>query len=161
MRAATLLFVAVFALASPARAQAPADFSGTWKLDLSRSDSAAQAVSSGPVTVEIVQSAAQIRIVTTTTRGSSSMTYALSSSEEPALANATGPPTARWQNESLLTNALRDVRGQSVTVQQSRRLSADGNEMVVESIVNVQHGYTANGAQTYGASRDVFVRVAR
>ena len=157
MRAATLLFVTVFALASPARAQAPADFSGTWKLDLSRSDSAAQAVSSGPVTLEIVQSATQIRIVTTTTRGSSSVTYALSTSEDPA----TGPPTARWQNESLLTNALRDVRGQSVTVQQSRRLSADGNEMVVESIVNVQHGYTANGAQTYGASRDVFVRAAR
>jgi hypothetical protein len=31
--------------------------------------------------------------------------------------------------------------------------------MTVDSIVNVQHGYTLRDAQTYGASRDIFVRV--
>ena len=89
------------------------------------------------------------------------MTYALGSSDEPTLANTTGTPVARWQSDALLTNSLRDIRGQSVTVQQTRRLSADGNEMIVESIVNVQHGYTAAGAKVYGSSRDVFVRVVK
>jgi dTDP-4-dehydrorhamnose 3,5-epimerase-like enzyme len=59
----------------------------------------------------------------------------------------------------LITDAVMDVRGQSVTVQQTRRLSSDGNEMTVESVVNVQHGYTQTGAKTYSSSRDVFVRV--
>jgi len=159
MRAATLMMTALVALVSPAGAQS-LDFSGTWKLDLTRSDSAAHSPAPGPVTVEIAQSPTQIRIVTTTTRGSNTMTYALVAGDEPTLASTTGSPSARWQNEALLTDAVRDVRGQSVTVQQTRRLSADRNEMVVESIVNVQHGYTLAGAQTYGASRDVFVRVA-
>lgn len=157
----TLVLAAVFALASPAGAQTRPDFSGTWKLDLTRSDFAAQVPSPGPVTLEIVQSPTEIRIVSTTSRGSNTMTYALGASDEPSLANSTATPVARWQSDALLTNSLRDIRGQSVTVQQSRRLSADGSEMTVESIVNVQHGYTATGAQIYGSSRDVFVRVAK
>jgi hypothetical protein len=143
------------ALAS-ASAQTTPDFSGSWRLDLSRSDAAAHTEAPGPVTVTIKQSQKEISITTTTTRGTSDTTYTFVPADSPPLA---GAANARWQGDALLTNAVRDVRGQSVSVQQTRRLSSDGNEMIVESIVNVQHGYTAAGAQTYGVSKDTFVRV--
>ena len=46
-------------------AQGLPDFSGTWTMDLSRSESAAQGPEIGPVKVAIQQSAAEIRIETT------------------------------------------------------------------------------------------------
>ena len=52
-----------------------------------------------------------------------------------------------------------DVRGVSVTTQQSRRMTADGSEMHVDSILEVQHGYTLAKTKNYGAGRDVYVRV--
>jgi hypothetical protein len=130
------------------------DFSGSWRLDASRSDASAYDAP-GPVTMAIKQSPADIHITTTTTRGTSDITYKFVSADAPPLADG---PNARWQGETLVTHSVRDVRGQSVTVEQRRRLSADGREMTVESIVNVQHGYTVAGAQTYGTSTDIFMR---
>lgn len=158
MRLAALALVVAFVPLDGARAQPRPDFSGTWRLDLSRSDAAAHSDNPGPLTLVIKQSPSEILIITTTPRGTTDMTYRFVSADAPPLGAG---PNARWQNDVLQTNSVRDVRGQSVSVQQSRRLSAEGNEMIVESIVNVQHGYSASGAQTYGVSKDVFVRQAR
>ena len=136
--------------------QSPPDFSGSWRLDLSRSDATAHTDAPGPVVVDIKQSQSEIQIATTTSRGTSDLTYVFVPPDAPPLGSR---PNARWRDDVLVTNSVRDIRGQSVTVQQSRRLSASGNEMIVESIVNVQHGYTVSGAQTYGVSTDIFVRV--
>jgi hypothetical protein len=137
-------------------AQTRPDFSGVWQLDNARSDVAAYSEAPGPVSASITQSDTEIQIATTTSRGTTSVTYAFAMAGRP---RPPGTPVARWQGEALLTEAIRDVRGQSVTVQQTRRLASDGREMIVESVVNVQHGYSALGAKTYGAARDVFVRV--
>jgi hypothetical protein len=151
----------VLALAVPlavgfaASSQTTPDFSGTWRLDLSRSDVAAQADAPGPVTVSITQSPVEITIATTTSKGTTTETYRFAGAGA-----VLGPGTAlaRWKGDTLVTDAIRDVRGQSVTVQQSRRMSDNGNEMFVESVVNVQHGYSAAGAKIYGASKDVYVK---
>ena len=155
MRKMILTLLASLLLAIGAPAQSSPDFSGSWRLDLSRSDAAAHADTPGPVTVTIKQSSAEIHIATTTSRGTTDLTYIFVPADAPPLGSR---PNARWNGDVLVTNSLRDINGQSVTVQQSRRLSANGTEMIVESIVNVQHGYTAAGAQTYGVSTDVFVR---
>jgi hypothetical protein len=42
----------------------------------------------------------------------------------------------------LVVDAVRDIRGVSVTTQQTRRITADGSEMHVDNILEVQHGYT-------------------
>ena len=139
-----------------AYAQNKPNFSGSWRLDPSRSDAAAHADTPGPVTVAIEQSDTHLQIVTTTSRGTTRVKYAFRSVDAPA---REGTPMAQWRGDALLTDVIRDVSGQSVTVQQTRNLRADGNEMVVESVVNVQHGYSATGAKVYGASTDVFVRV--
>jgi hypothetical protein len=153
-RKSGLLIALMFVLG--AHAQTPPDFSGTWRLDPSRSDASAYAETPGPVTVTIKQSPTEIAVNTATSRGTSDTTYKFVTADAGPVATA---PNARWQGDAVVTNAIRDIRGQSVTVQQTRRLSADGKEMIVESIVNVQHGYSAVGAKVYGMSKDVFVRV--
>jgi len=149
--ATSTVFVVVGAAAQPRP-----DFSGEWHRDNARSDAAAYSDAPGPVSAAITQTASEIRITTTTSRGTTTAIYAFATPAGPQLR---GTPAARWQGEALLTDAIRDIRGQSVTVQQTRRLARDGREMIVESVVNVQHGYSAVGAKTYGAARDVFVRV--
>ena len=49
--------------------------------------------------------------------------------------------------------------GQTVTTKETRQLSADGSEMLVETMLIVQHGYPLRGTPNYGAGKDVFVRV--
>ena len=159
MRSAALALATSVTLAIAASGQSRPDFSGTWRLDVKRSNSAAHSESARPVTLEITQNATEISIRTITDEGATTLKYTIAQAEPTTLASTTGAPTARWNGTTLTTDAIRDIRGQSVTVQQSRQLSSDGNEMTVDSIVNVQHGYTLSGAQTYGASRDVFVRV--
>ncbi len=158
----------------PAAAQTRPDFSGTWRMDASRSESAMQAEPIKAMTLVIKQTASDITIETITDRGKSIETYSLVQSPRGEAAKsldkasekgAQPPPekaaekAARWQGDALVTEVVRDVRGQSVTAQQSRRLAASGNEMVVESIVEVQHGYTLSGAKNYGSGKDVFVKV--
>jgi hypothetical protein len=166
--ALSLLFPCILA------GQTRPDFSGTWRMDASRSESAMQAEPIKSMTVVIKQTASDITIETTTERGKSLETYSLiqtprgeaakspekagEKGAQPALEKAT-EKAARWQGEALVTEVVRDVRGQSVTAQQSRRLAASGNEMIVESIVEVQHGYTLSGAKNYGSGKDVFIRV--
>jgi hypothetical protein len=172
-----LLASSVLSLLCPCvlAAQTRPDFSGTWRMDASRSESAMQAEPVKSMTVVITQTASDITIETTTERGKSLETYSFSASMGSAtdktrsatektgsVADKTGggtEKTARWQGDTLVTDVVRDVRGQSVTAQQSRRLTASGNEMIVESIVEVQHGYTLSGAKNYGSGKDVFLRV--
>jgi hypothetical protein len=158
MHSVVLAVVVSLTVAVSADMQDRPNFSGSWRLDPSRSDAAAHTDSPGPVTEIITHTDTQIQIATTTSRGTMRVSYAFPSTDQPV---KEGTPIAQWRGDTLLTDVIRDVRGQSVTVQQTRSLSADGNEMVVESVVNVQHGYSAVGAKIYGASKDVFVRVSK
>ena len=155
MRSAVGFLAASLALAGGIQAQGRPDFSGTWRLDLARSDTISQPDGSRPATVTITHTPAEMRVESTGARGTTTTTYRFASSEPLSPENA----LARWRDDAVVTDAVLNVRGQSVTVQQTRRLSADGNEMSVESIVNVQHGYTLSGAQTYSALKEVFVKV--
>jgi hypothetical protein len=155
---ASALQVPVLLVWTIVQPQPKPDFSGTWHMDATRSDSAVQSEPIGPMTVVITQTPSDIRLETTTRRGKTIDVCKFSGAE--------GIPTpeagiARWRGDTLVLDIVRDVRGQSVTIQQLRTLTAGGKEMVVESIVNVQHGYTQLGAKTYGAGKDVFVRVTR
>ena len=158
MSTTALALACSIALVSIAPAQTRPDFSGTWQLDRARSDIAAWDEDLGPVTVAITQSAAGLDVARTTSRGSNRVTYIFATRDRLA---EPGTPMARWEGDALVTTEIRDIRGQSVSVQQTRRLSRDGNEMVVESVVNVQHGYSAAGARTYSSSTDRFVRTSK
>lgn len=152
-----LALVVLLGSAAVVEAQNRPDFSGTWRLDPSRSESAMQGGEPiGPVTLQITQTANEIRIETISRRGQSIESYSLNG-RDSQLANGAG--RARWFGEMLVVDTVRDVRGVSVTTQQTRRVTADGSEMHVDNILEVQHGYTLAKTRNYGAGRDVYIRV--
>ena len=104
--------IAIFTMALlpplPACAQSVADFSGTWKMDPTRSESAHQAVPIGPVTLVIKQTATDISIETrkadTDKREihSETLTYKLDGSESTVAGSSLPPSFA----SSVLAAAL-------------------------------------------------------
>jgi hypothetical protein len=153
---AVVMLASLVALSS-ARAQGKPDFSGSWKMDPSRSESAAQAQPIGPVTLVITQASNELKIETTRTPGGSIVTYKLDGSK---VAIPDGTATAHWDGMALVTEAVLEVQGQTVSTKETRTLSADGNEMFVDRTLVVQHGYPNDikGTQNYVAGKDVFVR---
>jgi hypothetical protein len=136
-------------------AQARPDLTGTWVMDLERSESAKQTEPVGPTTVAIVQSAQDI--VFTITRGDKSATATYRFDGRPS-AIPGGSATSHWEGDALITEMVRTISGQTVTSKETRRLSASGEEMIVDNVLVVQHGYTLAGTKNYGAGRDVFVK---
>jgi hypothetical protein len=156
----TVLIAALVLPAAPARPADPAaqgkpDFSGSWTMDRSRSESAMQNEPIGPVTVVIAQTPGEVRIETTRTPGSSIVTYKLDGSE---VTIPGGTAKTHWDGTTLVTEAVRNIQGQTVTTKETRRLNPDGSEMTVETMLVVQHGYSLRGTPNYGAGKDVYVR---
>jgi hypothetical protein len=158
----------VFALLSPpqANAQAPADFAGTWKMDLSRSDSAHQAVPIGPVTLTIKQTANDLSIATrraqkqkpafTTER----LMFKLDGSETSTAGSpeTTVKTKAHWEGASLVTETTRNIDGSTVTTMHVFSLDPSGKELTVDKTLTIQHGYQFPGAANTGKGKDFFVR---
>jgi len=153
-----LLVLSFLSLSVPiaSHAQGRPDFSGTWSMDRSRSESAMQADPIGPTTVVITQTPTALQIATTRDGRTAAITYRLdgSPSQIPG-----GTATSRWEGPTLVTETVRDIQGQTVTTKEARRLGENGSEMLVETVLVVQHGYTLKGTQNYGAGKDVFTRV--
>ena len=150
----TVLIAALVLPAAPA-AQGKPDFSGSWTMDRTRSESAMQNEPIGPVTMVIAQTPGDVRIETTRTQGSSVVTYKLDGSE---VTIPGGTAKTHWDGTTLVTEAVRNIQGQTVTTKETRRLNPDGTEMTVETMLVVQHGYSLRGTPNYGAGKDVYVR---
>ena len=135
-------------------AQAKPDFSGTWIMDSTRSESANQEERIGPVTVVISQTPSELRIETTKTSGSSVITYRLDGSE---IKIPGGTAKAYWDGSTLVTEVEGYVQGQAVSTKVTLTLIGNGNEMLVNNVVIVQHGYSAS-TSNYGTGKDIYVR---
>ncbi|HJZ73980.1 MAG TPA: hypothetical protein VKE51_19710 [Vicinamibacterales bacterium] len=149
------LLVVSLTLPLTTHAQGRPDFSGTWTMDRSRSESAMQADPIGPTTVAITQTPTGLEIATTRDGRTATIAYKLDGSPSPIPG---GSATSHWEGATLVTETVRDIQGQTVTTKESRRLN-DKGEMLVDTVLVVQHGYTLKGTQNYGAGKDVFTRV--
>jgi hypothetical protein len=149
-------FALALALPSSALAQSKPNFSGTWSMDPMRSASQVQNDPIGPVTVVIIHTPTELSIATTRAQVTTTEVIKLDGSESRV---SNGTATARWDGPALVVESVRDIQGASVTTRESRRLDAGGNEMSVDTVVEVQHGYTLKGAKNYGTGRDVYTRV--
>lgn len=123
--------------------QSQPDFSGTWSMDLTRSEAAAQGTPIGPVTVAIRQMPDEVRIDTTRNGRTESIRYL------PAAMKAVDPAglvgAFRWEGSKLLTTLVTDINKQAITVQEMRTLDPAGKEMTVELTLVVEHGYQSGG----------------
>jgi hypothetical protein len=129
------------------------DFSGTWRIDRTRSESA------GVITLSITQTATAISIETTRGDQTWQVTYPIDLSRKPGAAGSTSSsPVAYWDGAKLVTEGATGIQGQTVSTKATRSLNPAGSEMTVDSVVIVQHGYSIRGSQNYATAKDVFTR---
>lgn len=147
-------------------AQETTDFSGVWQMDLSRSESAHQAVPIGPVTLIIKQNATEVSIETQRTQkdtaaiSSETLTFKLDGSENSIVGNfgAQVQAKAHWDGTKLITETSRNIQGSTVTTMHIFSLDTSGKELTIDKTLTVQHGYQSQGANNTGRGKDVFVR---
>jgi hypothetical protein len=161
----TLVLISPFA----AQTQGSSDFSGTWRMDPARSESAHQAVPIGPVTLVINQTATELRIETRRSdRGGTAiqseiLTYKLDGTESTIAAQSGAPPVktkAHWNGDKLVTETERNVQDASVTTVYIHSLDPKKRkELIIDKTLLIQHGYQFEGSKSYGTGRDVFIKI--
>lgn len=139
------------------------DYSGTWEMDATRSDSANSSAASGPVTLVIKQTADEISIETRQNGQTETLVFKLdgTESEKPAQDNGPFQWKASWDGPKLATEVNRNINRSTVTVKEVRSLDAKAKEMTVDRSLMVQHGYQMRGAKNYSSGKDVFVKAAQ
>lgn len=135
------------------------DFSGTWTMDVERSESPQQGDAFEVPTIVMTQTADAVTIETRRRSGAVTTRYVMSTSKA-AEPGPTAPGRAYFEGAVLVTEGTRVVNGQTVSVRERRALDASGREMTLETLVVVQHGYTIRGAQNFGKATDVYRRTA-
>src|SRR5229473_1675603 len=148
--------VVVVGIGLCAQAQEGANFSGTWVMDMTRSESAAQASNDSPripVRLEITHSPSAVTIRTLRDGSAETISYSFDrpsqdivkttgdNSTERKVINA----NARWDGPILVTQTVYSVNNMATTKVDKYRLSAGGREMIVESELQMQHGFESNG----------------
>jgi hypothetical protein len=155
-----------------ANAQERPAFNGTWVMDMTRSESAAQAPDAAPktpVSIGITQRPDALTIQTIRDGHSETVSYSFERVEPEAVGTAgSDNPNAtriirtlvRWDGPVLVTETVYSVNGMATSKTERRRLSADGREMTVETELQVEHGYESNsrGPAGYGTAKDVYVK---
>lgn len=162
-------WIAILAVATAAMAASDEqkNFSGRWKMDFSRSESAHQAVPIRSVTLVIEQTAREVTVETTRNSGEDSgaatekLTYKLDGSEHTMVSpsGALIKTRARWDGGNLVTEAVRTINGAPVTIQHVLSLGSGGKELTINKTLRVQHGYQSSGGNNTGTGKDVFVSI--
>jgi hypothetical protein len=137
------------------------DFTGSWKMVPARSESPQQTPPITEMTFVIEQATDQIRVDMAS--GPGKMVSVLFPIVQPPRVPADSPAgdekRAYWDGNRLVTERGVIISGQTVSSKQTMSLSPDKNEMTVERLVIVQHGYTLRGTRNYATVKDIFVRV--
>ena len=129
------------------------DFSGSWTLDRSRSDSI------DSVTLDIKQDAAQLSIETRRAGKASTRTYPFEAAPHSSAETVSaGHAHSYWDGTKLVNETADTISGQTVSYKQTRTMNAAGTEMTVETLTIVQHGYTLKDGKNYSTAKDVYVR---
>ena len=151
-------------------AQGRPNFDGPWIMDMTRSESAAQAADAAPrtpVLLAITSSPASVTIKTTTDGKGETVAYTFDPVVRAAVADSRGrderaidQSQARWDGASLITVTVYRVNGMSAKKTETRRLSSNGKEMTIETEMQMQHGYESDGKGPagYGVAKDVYIR---
>jgi hypothetical protein len=153
-----------------AHAQQKPDFSGTWKMDMSRSESAAQGTDvspRAPVLLIVRQTTGDVNVETDRDGTRERLRYVFGRTDSPApvgtsgrTADSTEPAGVEWRGTDLVTTTVYRVNGMPVKQVRTHRLSPSGREMTVETRVEMQHGYESDHPEYKSGSMvtDVFMR---
>lgn len=125
-----------------ATAQAPADFSGTWKINMSKSDpppqgrGGMQQVDQSRIVLTITQTADMVTIVRSGGQMDLTTTYYLDGRESTnRMGRGEMKSTSRWDGAKLITEGAAEMEtpmgAMSIETTETRELSADGKQMTV------------------------------
>jgi hypothetical protein len=144
-------------------------------MDVSRSESAAQAADASPrepVQLVIVHEPMALQVKRTVDGKPQTIDYTFEAVETARPVPTSGPRGAddipvekamvRWVDGKLATTTVYRVSGMATTKIETFTLSADGQEMFVLNELKMEHGYESNGKgpQGYTAAKDVYKRAA-
>ena len=160
MTSALPIALAIALLAQPTTRAKP-DFLGSWTMDRNRSESVTTEKVAGPITLAVSQTETTLSIQTMRGDQSEVANYVIEARPDGPTVIGAGTRRAYWDGAKLVTEGAGNVQGQTVSIRATRTLNATGTEMVVETTVAVQHGYTMRGAQTYALVKDVYIRAPR
>lgn len=165
-RTARAIFNLTIVFQLSAFSQDSVNFSGTWKSDRARSESAHQATPIGSIILVISQTPEAIRIETKTKSqdktavANETLTYRLDGSES-TIAGASGVSVickAHWEGADLVTETARNLSDSTVTTRWVLKMNASGKELVVKKTLTIQHGYQFKDANNVGTGTDIFVK---
>jgi len=138
----------------PAHAQQKPDFTGTWTMDMSRSESAAQGTDVSPltpVTLIVRQSPADFNVETDRDGSRERLRFVFGQSSPGSPVGTAGrnaaaiePAGVEWRGGDLITTTVYRVNGMPVKQVRTHRLAANGREMIVETRVEMQHSYESD-----------------
>jgi hypothetical protein len=162
------ILVALGAFAASATAENRKDFSGTWTMDASRSESAHQDVPVESTTLVIRLADGDLTIETTRSEQGKpaafheTLNFKLDGTEttSPGDGGTVVTGNVRWEGMKLIVETARRIQGSTITTRYVHTLSGNGREMTVDKTLAVQHGYQGEGAKTTGHGKDVFVRAS-
>jgi len=164
-----LLVAAIMGFAPHASAIGHSDFSGTWKMDPARSESAHQEIPVESSTLEIRVADNEVSVETTRSEGGKPdafherLTFRLDGTEltETGQGGVQVKCRARWDGPKLVTETHRNVNDSTVSTLYVYMLSGDAGTMTVDQTLTVQHGYQGLNSKSSGHGRDVYVRVSK
>jgi hypothetical protein len=147
-------------------AQQKPDFTGTWTMDMSRSESAAQGTDVSPRTpmkLVVRQSPADFNIETDRDGSRERLRFVFGQSPVGTTgqkAAAVEPAGVEWRGSDLITTTVYRVNNMPVKQIRTHRLAPNGHEMIVETRVEMQHGYESDHPEYKSGSvvTDVYTR---
>lgn len=168
MRTTTFLFLtALLGVAPAGAADNHGNFTGTWKMDPARSESAHQDVPSGASTLVIQLTPSELSIETIRSEETNpfreTLTFKLDGSETASTGDGGAKVSgkAHWAGSKLVIETTRNIQDSTVTTLYVHTLSPNGRDLIIDKTLTVQHGYQGASAPTTGHGKDVFVRVAK
>ena len=140
-----------------ASGQDRANFTGTWTMVPDRSESPEQTPPVNSIVLEITHSDTALNVNANRDGKTTTTSYPIDNTRSPA-AGTVGAGTTRayWEGRRLVAWRAGNVQGQTVSIKETYELNADASELIVETTVEIQHGYTMKGAKNYASSKDVF-----
>jgi hypothetical protein len=157
MSSVLLVVLALVMLLPNVAAQGRANLSGTWTMVPERSDSPAQSPPVRSVTLNITQTDSALNIDAKRDGQTSATSYPIEAAPTAAPGSVSaGATRAYWEGSRLVAWRAGNVQGQTVSIKESFELNPDASELVVETTVVIQHGYTMKGAKNYASAKDVF-----
>jgi hypothetical protein len=137
-------------------------------MDEKRSGSSTHEAFVGPVQWQIKQSPDGVLVERSRGTAVTPLSYTWATNRSGDRSSGIVAPTADapghrafLDGERLVLETHQDVQGKTVTTKEVLMLSGAGRELVVERVIEVEHGYTLKGAKNFSAVKDVFVRTDR